>query len=180
LTLAETGHLVFATLHTNDAPQALDRIVDVFPAERRDQIQIMLAASLQGVISQRLLPAIAGGRVGAYEVLIANDAVRNLVREGKSRQMRNLITTGGGDGMQTLETDLARLVNAGLLDLDTACGASLFPNDVRSQMATQRAMAGAQATIAAGQAAASANGVATAAPPAPTPPPQPASRWRRG
>jgi twitching motility protein PilT len=180
LTLAETGHLVFATLHTNDAPQALDRIVDVFPAERRDQIQIMLAASLQGVISQRLLPAIAGGRVGAYEVLIANDAVRNLVREGKSRQMRNLITTGGGDGMQTLETDLARLVNAGLLDLDTACGASLFPNDVRSQMATQRAMAGAQATIAAGQAAASANGVATVAPPAPTPPPQPASRWRRG
>jgi twitching motility protein PilT len=179
LTLAETGHLVFATLHTNDAPQALDRIVDVFPAERRDQIQIMLAASLQGVISQRLLPAVAGGRVGAYEVLIANDAVRNLVREGKSRQMRNLITTGGNDGMQTLETDLARLVNAGLVDLDTACGVSLFPNDVRSQMATQRATAGAQATIAAGQSAASANGVATPAPPT-SAPPQPSSRWRRG
>lgn len=180
LTLAETGHLVFATLHTNDAPQALDRIVDVFPAERRDQIQIMLAASLQGVISQRLLPAVAGGRVGAYEVLVANDAVRNLVREGKSRQMRNLITTGGGDGMQTLETDLARLVNAGLVDIDTACGVSLFPNDVRSQMATQRATAGAQATIAAGQAAASANGVAARPTPPTSAPPQPSSRWRRG
>jgi twitching motility protein PilT len=125
------------------------------------------------------VPAVAGGRVGAYEVLVANDAVRNLVREGKSRQMRNLITTGGGDGMQTLETDLARLVNAGLIDVDTACGVSLFPNDVRSQMATQRAVSGAQATVAAGQAAASANGVATSAPPTSSPP-QPSSRWRRG
>ena len=83
LTLAETGHLVFATLHTNDASQALDRIVDVFPAERRDQIQIMLAGSLQGVISQRLLPAEGGGRVAAYEVLMANDAVRNLAARGQ-------------------------------------------------------------------------------------------------
>ncbi len=94
LTLAETGHLVFATLHTNDASQALDRIVDVFPPERRDQIQIMLAGSLQGVVSQRLLPAEGGGRVAAYEVLIANDAVRNLLREGKSRQLRNTMISG--------------------------------------------------------------------------------------
>ncbi len=95
LSLAETGHLVFATLHTNDAPQALDRIVDVFPGDRRDQIQTMLAGSLQGVVSQRLLPAINGGRVAAFEVLMGNDAVRNLVREGKSRQLRNVVATGG-------------------------------------------------------------------------------------
>ena len=94
LTLAETGHLVFATLHTNDAAQALDRIVDVFPAEKRDQIQIQLSGSLQGVLSQRLLPAEAGGRVAAYEVLIANDAVRNLLREGKSRQIRYVMISG--------------------------------------------------------------------------------------
>ena len=98
LTLAETGHLVFATLHTNDASQALDRIVDVFPAERRDQIQIMLAGSLQGVISQRLLPAEGGGRVAAYEVLVANDAVRNLLREGKTRQLRNTMISGSARG----------------------------------------------------------------------------------
>ena len=98
LTLAETGHLVFATLHTNDASQALDRIVDVFPPERRDQIQIMLAGSLQGVISQRLLPAEGGGRVAAYEVLMANDAVRNLVREGKTRQLRNTMISGSARG----------------------------------------------------------------------------------
>ena len=94
LSLAETGHLVFATLHTNDAAQALDRIIDVFPGESRDQIQIMLAGALQGVISQRLLPGVAGGRVAAYEVMVANEAIRNLVREGKSRQMRNMISTG--------------------------------------------------------------------------------------
>ena len=115
LSLAETGHLVFATLHTNDAAQALDRIIDVFPAERRDQIQIMLAGALQGVISQRLLPAIGGGRVAGYEVMVANEAIRNLVREGKSRQMRNMIATGGAEGMQTIEMDLARLVAAGLI-----------------------------------------------------------------
>ena len=99
LTLAETGHLVFATLHTNDASQALDRIVDVFPAERRDQIQIQLAGSLQGIISQRLIPALSGGRVAAYEALVVNEAVRNLLREGKTRQMRNVISTGQSDGM---------------------------------------------------------------------------------
>jgi twitching motility protein PilT len=82
LSLAETGHLVFATLHTNDAAQALDRIIDVFPSERRDQIQIMLAGALQGVISQRLLPSIGGGRVASYEVMMAYEAIRNLVREG--------------------------------------------------------------------------------------------------
>lgn len=138
LTLAETGHLVFATLHTNDAAQAFDRVVDVFPAERRDQIQVQLASSLQGVVSQRLLRAQTGGRVAAYEVLIATDAVRNLLREGKSRQLRNVMVSSQGDGMQTLEMDLARLVASGQIDLETAMGASMYPKEVMHLHATQR------------------------------------------
>jgi twitching motility protein PilT len=152
LSLAETGHLVFATLHTNDAAQALDRIIDVFPGESRDQIQIMLAGALQGVISQRLLPAIAGGRVAAYEVMVANEAIRNLVREGKSRQMRNMIATGAKEGMQTVEMDLARLVAAGLLSIDVAMAASAYPKEVQAQLATARAQMHAHATMATGQA----------------------------
>jgi twitching motility protein PilT len=158
LSLAETGHLVFATLHTNDASQALDRMVDVFPAEKRDQIQIMLAGSLQGVVSQRLLPSVQGGRVAAYEVLMANDAVRNLLREGKSRQLRNVVATGGGEGMQTLEMDLARLVSAGLLAMDVAQHSSAFPNEIQAQVSTLRAQAQAQATMSSGQAASSGSG----------------------
>jgi twitching motility protein PilT len=158
LSLAETGHLVFATLHTNDAAQALDRIIDVFPAERRNQIQIMLAGALQGVISQRLLPAIGGGRVAGYEVMVANEAIRNLVREGKSRQMRNMIATGGAEGMQTIEMDLARLVASGLLAMDVAMDASAYPKEVQAQMATARAQLQAQATVGTGQAGSSGSG----------------------
>jgi twitching motility protein PilT len=153
LTLAETGHLVFATLHTNDASQALDRIVDVFPGERRDQIQIQLAGTLQGVISQRLLPAEGGGRVAAYEVLMANEAVRNLVREGKSRQLRNAMIAGQQEGMQTLEMDLARLVSSGILSFETAAEISQYPKEILAQAATMRSQLQAQATVAAGQAA---------------------------
>lgn len=151
LTLAETGHLVFATLHTNDASQALDRIVDVFPAEKRDQIQIQLAGSLQGVISQRLLPAEGGGRVAAYEVLMANDAVRNLLREGKTRQLRNVMISGQQEGMQTIEMDLARLVGSGIISFDTAAEVSAYPKEIMTLAATQKAQLQAQATIAAGQ-----------------------------
>ncbi len=158
LSLAETGHLVFATLHTNDAAQALDRIIDVFPAERRDQIQIMLAGALQGVISQRLLPAIGGGRVAGYEVMIANEAIRNLVREGKSRQMRNMIATGGGEGMQTIEMDLSRLVAAGLISIETAMESSAYPKEIQAQLATARSQLQAQATLAGGQAGSSGSG----------------------
>jgi twitching motility protein PilT len=158
LSLAETGHLVFATLHTNDAAQALDRIIDVFPAERRDQIQIMLAGALQGVISQRLLPAIGGGRVAGYEIMIANEAIRNLVREGKSRQMRNMIATGGGEGMQTIEMDLARLVAAGLISLETAMESSAYPKEIQAQLSTARSQLQAQATLAQGQAGSSGSG----------------------
>ena len=158
LSLAETGHLVFATLHTNDAAQSLDRIIDVFPAERRDQIQIMLAGALQGVISQRLLPAIGGGRVAAYEIMIANEAIRNLVREGKSRQMRNMIATGAADGMQTVEMDLARLVAAGLISMETAMESSVYPKEIQAQLATARSQLQAQATLATGQAGSSGSG----------------------
>lgn len=153
LTLAETGHLVLATLHTNDAAQALDRIVDVFPAEKRDQIQIQLSGALQGVISQRLLPAIGGGRVAAYEVLMANDAVRNLLREGKSRQLRNVMISGQQEGMLTLEMDLARLVASGMIDFDTAASISAYPKEIMSIAATQRSQMQARATVVAGQVA---------------------------
>ena len=139
LSLAETGHLVFATLHTNDASQALDRIVDVFPAERRDQIQIMLAGALQGVVSQRLLRAEGGGRVAGYEVMVANEAIRNLVREGKSRQMRNMIATGAAEGMQTFEMDLGRLVATGRISMDTATRATAHLKDLQSQVGSARA-----------------------------------------
>ena len=110
LTMAETGHLVFATLHTNDAAQAVDRIIDVFPDWRQDQIRVQLSASLGAIIAQRLLPKIGGGRVAAFEVLVANHPVRNLIREGKSNQLLNVMTTNQGEGMQTLEVNLAALI----------------------------------------------------------------------
>jgi twitching motility protein PilT len=154
LSLAETGHLVFATLHTNDASQALDRIVDVFPAERRDQIQIQLAGALQGVISQRLVAVEGGGRVAAYEVLLGTEAVRNLVREGKSRQMRNVITTSQKEGMQTIEMDLARLVASGLLTLEAASEVSAYPKEIIAHAATTRARLQAEQTASSGQGAA--------------------------
>ena len=93
LTMAETGHLVFATLHTNDAPQAIDRIIDVFPAWRQEQTRVQLAASLCAVIAQRLVPKIGGGMVAAFEVLIATNPVRNLIREGRSNQLQNVMFT---------------------------------------------------------------------------------------
>jgi twitching motility protein PilT len=130
LSIAETGHLVFATLHTNDTAQALDRIIDVFPAERRDQIQVQLASTLQAVIYQRLLPRKHGGLVAAFEVLRANHAVRNLVREGKTQQIRNVVSTSSSEGMQTLETSLTGLVADGIVDYEIALGYSLHHKEV--------------------------------------------------
>lgn len=130
LTLAETGHLVFSTLHTNDASQALDRIVDVFPAERQAQIRLQLASCLSGVVAQRLLPRIGGGMVAAWEVLIANHGVRNLIREGKTRQLRNAITMGQSDGMQTLEQSLSQLVAHRLVEYEDAVAKALVPGEV--------------------------------------------------
>jgi twitching motility protein PilT len=130
LTLAETGHLVFATLHTNDASQSLDRISDVFPPERQTQIRVQLAASLAAVVSQRLLPRIGGGLVAAFELLVANDAVRNLIREGRTHQLRNVIRSGKAEGMQTLEEALNELVATGRILYDDAIAQSIRPKDV--------------------------------------------------
>jgi twitching motility protein PilT len=130
LTIAETGHLVFATLHTNDTAQAVDRIVDVFPGDQQAQIRVQLANALAGIVYQRLLPRIGGGRVAAYEVMLANSAVRNLIREGKTRQLRNTVATGTREGMQTLEVALAQLVADGLVAYDEAAAVSLHPQEI--------------------------------------------------
>jgi twitching motility protein PilT len=130
LTIAETGHLVFATLHTNDSSQAVDRIVDVFPADRRPQIQVQLSHVLACVVYQRLLPRADRGLVAAFEIMIGNHAVRNLIREGKTRQLRNVVSTHQAEGMQTLEMSLAQLVSRGLVSADAAAGVSLFPREI--------------------------------------------------
>lgn len=137
LTIAETGHLVFATLHTNDTAQALDRIVDVFPSDRRPQIQVQLAHVLEGVLYQRLLPRKDGGLVAGFEVMVGNHAVRNLVREGKTGQLRNVVATHQSEGMQTLESDLTRLVMEGAIDLETAREFSMHPREIAAPPAPE-------------------------------------------
>ena len=131
LSIAETGHLVFATLHTNDAPQALDRISDMFPAERQNQIKVQLAACLSGVVSQRLIPRVGGGLVAAYEVLLANTAVRNLIKEGKTHQLRNALVTGQKEGMVTFEHSLSALIANGAITYEQAVARSLYPKDIQ-------------------------------------------------
>ena len=130
LTMAETGHLVFSTLHTNDAAQAVDRMIDVFPDWRQDQIRVQLAASLGAIIAQRLLPKVGGGRVAAFEVLVATHPVRNLVREGKSNQLLNIMATNQGEGMQTLEVNLAALISAGTITYEDALEVSVHPKEL--------------------------------------------------
>ena len=120
ITVAETGHLVFATLHTNNATQAIDRIIDAFEPSEQPLIRSRLSACLVGVIYQRLIPSIAGGRVAAYEVLVANYAVKNLIREGKTHQIPNTMTTAMGEGMQSMERSLQDLVKAGKIDASVA------------------------------------------------------------
>jgi twitching motility protein PilT len=132
LTAAETGHLVFATVHTNDAPQTVDRIVDAFPPEAHAQVRAQLAAVLAGIVALRLVPCRAGrGRRAAAEIMIGTDAVRALVREGKTHQLRNAIVTGRAAGMQTLETHLAELVVRGEIGLADAHAAAVRPAEVR-------------------------------------------------
>ena len=130
LTIAETGHLVFATLHTNDTSQALSRIIDVFPAEQQAQVRTQLSAALTAIVYQRLLPRVGGGLVGAFEVLVANSAVRNLIKDGKTHQLRNSLMTGQRDGMITLEQSLSGLIQAGLATYDDAVARSLYPKDI--------------------------------------------------
>lgn len=120
ITIAETGHLVFATLHTNSAAQSIDRMVDVFPPHQQPQIRSQLANILQAICSQRLIPAIGGGRMAAAEILVATPAVRNIIREGKSHQLDAVIQTGGDVGMQSMDKTLVGMVQAGSITYDDA------------------------------------------------------------
>jgi twitching motility protein PilT len=131
LTVAETGHLVLATLHTNDAPQAVDRVVDSFSGAQQQQIRVQLAACLAGVIYQQLLPAQGGGRVAAFEILMANVAVRSMIKERKTDQLRSVIQTGVRDGSQTLERSLSQLIRAGVISDREAKAHSLNPDEIR-------------------------------------------------
>jgi twitching motility protein PilT len=134
ITAAETGHLVFATLHTNSAPQTIDRIIDSFPAGQQNQIRAQLAGNLLGIVSQRLVPRIEGGRVPAVEIMIANSAIRNLIRENKSHQLDLVINTSADEGMISLNTYLADLVKNREISLEDAEIYSTNPNDLRMIM----------------------------------------------
>jgi len=130
LTLAETGHLVLSSLHTNDAPQTLDRIVDVFPADRQGQIRLQLASTLTAVVAQRLAPRIGGGLVAVYEVLLGTSAVSNLIREGKTNQLRNAMQIALAAGHKTLEMSLNELVRDGVITQETATELAFVPHEV--------------------------------------------------
>src|SRR5215216_1026162 len=132
LTAAETGHLVFATLHTQDAPQTIDRIIDVFPPEQQGQIRAQLSIGLQGVVTQTLIPTADGqGRCVAAEVLVPTPGVRNLIREGKTHQIYSLIQTGASHGMQTMDAALAGLVRSGKITEEIAQTRSSTPEELR-------------------------------------------------
>jgi twitching motility protein PilT len=120
ITIAETGHLVLATLHTNSAAQSIDRMIDVFPPHQQPQIRSQLANILMAIVSQRLVPAIGGGRVAAAEILVATPAVRNIVREGKSHQLEAVIQTGAEFGMQSMDKTLVNLIHEGTISYDEA------------------------------------------------------------
>ncbi|MBU2872463.1 type IV pilus twitching motility protein PilT [Marinobacter salexigens] len=120
LTAAETGHLVFGTLHTTSAAKTIDRVVDVFPAQEKSMVRSMLSESLQAVISQTLMKKMGGGRIAAHEIMIGTSAIRNLIREDKIAQMYSSIQTGGSLGMQTLDQCLERLLQKGLISRDAA------------------------------------------------------------
>ena len=131
LTAAETGHLVLATLHTNSASQTIDRIVDVLPENQKNQGRFQLASTLIGIISQRLVPRVKGGRVPACEILIANNAVRNLIRENKAYQIDSIIDTSLAEGMISLERSLVNLVHLGEITLEKALEFSLNPTKLK-------------------------------------------------
>lgn len=135
LTVAETGHLVFATLHTNSASQTVDRIIDVFPEHQQGQIRMQLSNTLQAVLSQRLLKSLKSGRIAAVEVLLATSAVRNIIREGKTFQLDNVIQTSAEQGMISIEASLAKLVNSGEITMETALEYSLVPEQLNRLVA---------------------------------------------
>jgi len=129
LTAAETGHLVFGTLHTSSAAKTIDRIIDVFPSAEKDMVRAMLSESLRAVISQTLLKKISGGRVAAHEIMLGTPAIRNLIRENKVAQMYSAIQTGQAQGMQTLDQNLKNLVNRGVVSKSLARGRAKNKND---------------------------------------------------
>jgi twitching motility protein PilT len=132
LTAAETGHLVFATLHTQDTPQTVDRIIDVFPPHQQQQVRVQLSVALQGIMTQQLLPTADGsGRIVACEVLVPTPAVRNLIREGKTHQIYSSLQTGGQFGMQTMDSALATLVRQGKITRALAEQRSTTPDELR-------------------------------------------------
>lgn len=130
ITVAETGHLVFATLHTGSVAQTMDRIIDVFPAEQQGQIRQQLATTVVAVASQRLLPCLQGGRMPAVELMFANDAVRNLIREGKTYQIDNVLQTAGDQGMMLIENSLSRLVQQGVVSKEVAMRQAFRPQEL--------------------------------------------------
>jgi len=127
VTAAETGHLVFSTLHTNNASQTIDRIIDTFPADQQDQIRLQLGSSLAGIFSQRLIPRISGGMIPAYELLINNNAVSNLIREKRTHEVETVIETGRADGMISMNHSLSELVSRGEITVEDAYRHSLSP-----------------------------------------------------
>jgi twitching motility protein PilT len=136
ITAAETGHLVFATLHTQDTPQTIDRIIDVFPSEQQGQIRAMLSVALQGIMTQMLLPTADGaGRCVAAEVLVPTPAVRNLIRESKTHQIYSVLQTGASHGMQTMDAALAQLVRAGKVNRQLAESRAHAPEEFRRLIA---------------------------------------------
>ena len=140
LTMAETGHLVFATLHTNDAPQAIDRIIDVFPAWRQDQTRTQLSASLAVVLAQRLVPRADGGMVAAFESLVATSPVKNLIRENKSNQLQNIMITSRADDMRTLEHSLGLLVKAGTVTYEDALAVTAHPKELAREIGVKESV----------------------------------------
>ncbi len=120
ITIAETGHLVLATLHTNSAAQSIDRMIDVFPPHQQQQIRIQLAGILQGICAQRLVPTIGGGRMAISEILMVNNAVRNIIREGKTHQLDAVIQTGAEEGMQSMDKTLVQFIQQGKITYDEA------------------------------------------------------------
>jgi twitching motility protein PilT len=139
ITAAETGHFVLASLHTQDAPQAIDRIVDVFPPYQQQQIRVQLASTVQAIVTQQLLPNAQGtGRVLACEVLVATPAVRNLIREAKVHQIYSSMQAGGQYGMMTMDSSLAALVKTGKITQATAFSASSNPEDLKRLLAGSR------------------------------------------
>ncbi len=132
LTAAETGHLVFATLHTQSTAQTVDRIIDVFPAEQQHQVRMQLSIALQGIVTQQLLPTADGaGRVCASEVLVPTPAIRNLIREGKTHQIYSAIQTSGAMGMQTMDAHLAQLTRQGKITRQLAEQRASVPDELR-------------------------------------------------